>query len=239
MDTLSLAGFLLVGLTGSLHCAGMCGPLVWMMPFQHLTGLRRWLAILLYHAGRIAAYGLLGALFFSFREAFDPRWQQNVALFLGIILMIFGMLSFFGNRGSRLLRPVSILVLAALARVSGYRSIGYLGLTGFLNGLLPCGMVYMGLGLSMKTPDMVHAIAGMVAFGLGTIPMLLAVTILRRRIRFSGIRWANALIVLFGLLVLLRGANLGIPYLSPECEVSETNQPAVNCCHKSGGTSVR
>lgn len=233
MEALSLAGFLIIGLTGSLHCAGMCGPIVWMMPFQHLDGARRWLAILLYHAGRIAAYCLLGALFFSLREAFNPRWQQDVALLSGALLAIAGAISFFGHRGATLLRPVSKLLIGGLARVSGRGEPAFHSITGFLNGLLPCGMVYMALAAAMKSADVVQGMISMIAFGAGTMPMLIAVTSLRRRIRFTAHRWTNALVVLFGVLVLLRGANLGIPYLSPERDaVAGQKAPAVNCCHK-------
>lgn len=230
MDALSSWGFFLIGLTGSLHCAGMCGPLIWIMPFQHLCGPRRWLAVMLYHAGRIAAYCILAAIFFSLREAFDPRWQQHVALLSGGLLVMFGALSFFGRTGAKLLRPASDLLIAGLSRLSGRRATGYFGVTGFLNGLLPCGMVYMALGISMKSCGLLQGMAGMAAFGAGTLPMLLAVTLLRRRIRLPGSRWTNAAILVFGMLVMLRGANLGIPYLSPARLVAEMAPPSIRCC---------
>lgn len=235
MDTLSLTAFGIMGLTGSLHCAGMCGPIIWVMPFQHRQGWRRWLAITLYHAGRIGAYCLLASLFFSIRAAFDPRWQQGVALFTGGLLLLFGILSFTGAGTGRVLRPLANLLTRPLGALAGRSSSAWLALTGLLNGLLPCGMVYMALPAAMKGADAAQALLSMACFGLGTVPMLLAVTLLRRRIRFSGARWTNAVILVFGLLIMLRGANLGVPYLSPERTAAKAvGAPSLNCCHKPG-----
>ena len=59
MITPVLTMALLMGLTGSLHCAGMCGPIIWVMPFQFISGFKKWMGIGLYHFGRITVYALL------------------------------------------------------------------------------------------------------------------------------------------------------------------------------------
>lgn len=60
MNTITLTMAFIMGLTGSLHCAGMCGPIIWIMPFQVLNGFKKWLAIALYHIGRISVYATFG-----------------------------------------------------------------------------------------------------------------------------------------------------------------------------------
>ena len=79
MDTLTYSMALVMGFTGSLHCAGMCGPIVWVMPFQQFAGPRKMLALALYHLGRISVYAALALVLFSFRGLFRPAVQQYIS----------------------------------------------------------------------------------------------------------------------------------------------------------------
>ena len=98
MSIVTLTMALVMGLTGSLHCAGMCGPIVWVMPFQMMNGFRRWLGIGLYHFGRISIYALLGFMLYAFKSVFQPQWQQYISIVLGVMLLLIGIISFIPNR---------------------------------------------------------------------------------------------------------------------------------------------
>ena len=114
-------------------------------------------------------------------------------------------------------------------------SLGSLFITGMLNGLLPCGLVYMALSASVVADTGLQSMLLMYAFGLGTVPMLVALTILKNRASVLRITFARKMVpvvmLAFGCLFVLRGMNLGIPYLSPEVKV-EQQQVKANCCHK-------
>src|SRR5690606_17654537 len=97
MATFSITMAYLMGLTGSLHCAGMCGPIIWVMPFRVLSGFSKWLGIFLYHVGRISVYAAMGAILHSFKSVFRPEWQQYISIVLGGTLLVAGILSFFSS----------------------------------------------------------------------------------------------------------------------------------------------
>jgi hypothetical protein len=111
----------------------------------------------------------------------------------------------------------------ALKKLFSIRSFGSLYLIGLLNGLLPCGPLYIAFIISTGTGNAITAAIFMLMFGLGIIPVLLFVTILGN---FISIPVRNkitslfpTLIVIIGILFILRGLNLGIPYLSPKEEM--------------------
>jgi uncharacterized protein len=225
---------LLMGLTGSLHCAGMCGPIIWVMPFQFMSGARKWLGIGLYHLGRISVYALLGVILHSFKGLFDPHVQQYVSIVLGVALLLAGIVSFQpGNLKIEL--PWSGWVRQRLGKLMTNISLSTLFGAGVLNGLLPCGLVYMALSTAVLVPDRLTAALAMYAFGLGTVPMLVGISIFRSRFApgsFSKARkFVPVIMLAFGLLFVVRGMNLGIPYLSPKIEVVESGVKA-SCCHK-------
>ncbi len=233
MSTVTLAMALLMGAAGSLHCAGMCGPIMLVMPFQALSGFSKWIGISLYHLGRISVYTILGLVLHSFTLLFQPQWQQYISVILGGLLLIAGMFSFFSGR-FKVAFPWAGIVTGQLGRFIGRPSLSGLFVTGALNGLLPCGLVYMALSVSVTADSALQSMALMFAFGLGTTPMLLALTMLKVRLAhlLPAVRKAVPLVVFcFGILVLLRGLNLGIPYLSPEVTMQQ-HMPEAACCHK-------
>jgi hypothetical protein len=225
-----------MGLVGSLHCAGMCGPIVWVMPFQQYNGIKRIAGILLYHLGRITTYALLGVLLHFIRDAFHPQWQQTFSIISGSILVLAGILYFLPQLGVRISLPWTSMVVTGLRKTMHQKSPGWLLPVGALNGLLPCGMVYMALAASVSTQHAGQAAMVMFSFGLGTLPMMIGITMFRSRLqfRFAGLRkWTPVLLVAFGLLFVLRGANLGIPFLSPKVTASASvTEVKMDCCHK-------
>jgi uncharacterized protein len=224
----------LMGFTGSLHCAGMCGPIVWIMPFQAFSGFRKTLAILLYHTGRISVYAVMALILHSFREFFDPRMQQYISVTMGVILLIAGIISFAPNHLLKIRLPWGEFVKKQLGKVIGRPGLGAITTAGILNGLLPCGLVYMALSASMTLPASSQAVGMIYIFGLGTIPMLVGITVLKNRLGFLRGNHFRKLIPLtvffFGCLFVLRGLNLDIPYLSPKVTVTQAG--IHSCCHK-------
>jgi sulfite exporter TauE/SafE len=239
VTTFSMA--FLMGFTLSLHCAGMCGPIMMVLPFQMYNGIKRTLAILLYHTGRISVYASLAILLHSFRNLFDPKIQQYVSVGLGGLLLIFGMVSFFPIQNLQLKMPWSAIVKKELANFIGNPGLMEITMAGILNGLLPCGLVYVALSASITATTASQAALFMYVFGLGTMPILLAITLLSKSsflrnkltfLRFNSIKkLVPALMFVFGCIFILRGLNLGIPYLSPKVEITAHSINS-SCCHK-------
>jgi len=236
MNSITYTIILLMGFTGSLHCAGMCGPIVWVMPFQVFKGFKKIMALALYHAGRISVYATLAVVLHSFRNLFDPKLQQYISIILGGSLLILGILSFVPNHSLKLKLPWAEFVKNKLGSVIGRAGLGPITLAGMLNGLLPCGLVYMALSASIAASSAPQAIAMMYVFGLGTLPMLISITLLKTKLSFLRTNHVRKLVPVivfaFGCLFILRGMNLGIPYLSPKIVV-EQHGIITSCCHKS------
>ncbi|RYD58300.1 MAG: sulfite exporter TauE/SafE family protein [Sphingobacteriales bacterium] len=234
METFSIALALMMGLAGSLHCAGMCGPIIWVMPFQVLRGYNKWFGIALYHFARISMYALMGLMLHSFSAMFHPQWQQYVSIALGIVLLVIGVISFIpGKRSFEL--PWAGFVKSRLGRFIGSPSLSSLFISGMLNGLLPCGLVYMALSAAATAATPLQSILLMYTFGAGTLPVLIALTALKSKASFLRIQQVKKLVpavmLVFGCIFVLRGMNLGIPYLSPEVQI-EQQVVKSSCCHK-------
>ena len=234
MGTFSITMAFIMGLTGSLHCAGMCGPIIWVMPFQVLNGWKKWIGIALYHIGRITVYALMATVLFSFKSLFQPQIQQYVSIVLGALLLVVGLATFFPSRFN-VTMPWTGFVRKKLGHFMGQPSLGSLLATGMLNGLLPCGLVYMALSATMAAQTVQTAVVLMYAFGIGTAPMLVVLTVLKDRTKLlhqmQFRKFVPVVMLFFGSLFILRGLNLGIPYLSPKVQMEETAIKA-DCCHK-------
>ncbi len=226
---------LLMGLAGSLHCAGMCGAIMLILPFQRFEGVKKIVAVGLYHSARITAYGCMAVVLFSFRGAFNPVVQQYVSVILGCLLLLAGLLSFMPLTRGRFRLPWSGFVQKQLSLFVSKPTLTSITVSGFLNGLLPCGLVYMVLSATLALQSAGQAALFTAFFGLGTIPVLVGITLLRHRLPFLQGRHIKKItpVVVFsmGALLLVRGMNLGIPYLSPK--VSIANEKIVHsCCEK-------
>jgi sulfite exporter TauE/SafE len=206
-----------------------------VIPFQILSSGRKWAALALYHFGRISIYALMGVILYSFKSVFNPHIQQYVSIIIGALLLIAGILSFLPNTGFRNKLPWSGYVQKKIGRFMVKPSLYGLFLAGVLNGLLPCGLVYMALAASVNAAAPIDAALSMYAFGIGTMPMLVGITIFKSRLRlqYSTLKkMVPAVMLFFGCLFILRGLNLGIPYLSPKVEVTAHHEVKANCCHK-------
>ena len=212
---------LLLGLAGSLHCIGMCGPLVLALPGRDASRLRFFAGRTLHSAGRTLTYVFLGAIAGAAGQTISlAGYQQTLSLVLGIALLLAVLIP-----AGLLLRP-----LPQTARLSTWfrrlfgkllrrHSLPALFGLGVLNGFLPCGLVYVALAGAAATGTVAHAMGFMLLFGLGTVPALLAIAfggkLLGLRAGAVVRRLVPAAMLVLAVLLILRGLSLGIPYLSP------------------------
>ncbi|WP_139922860.1 sulfite exporter TauE/SafE family protein [Hymenobacter sp. DG01] len=219
------AGFVF-GLLGSFHCVGMCGAIALALPGRPGASLPsgRYVAgRLLYNLGRVTTYATLGALAGLVGQSLRlAGLQQGLSIASGCLIMLLVAVPerytarLAGWLGlSRPLGWVKTTLAALFQKTSG----GALYGAGVLNGLLPCGLVYLALAGALSAPGVLGAAAYMACFGLGTLPLMLGLSLTgqlvplhwRRRLRLAVPYAATVLAVLF----IVRGLGLGIPYLSP------------------------
>ncbi len=210
----------MLGLVGSAHCAGMCGPLALALPHCGKTGAGFVLSRATYNLGRIITYCLLGLLFGAVGKAL---WLAGAQRWASIALGIALLAGLFTSRKLALWRPLTALVDRTKSGMSALlrrRSFVALGLLGLLNGLLPCGLVYVACAGAAATSSVLAGAQYMAAFGSGTVPMLLAISLSGKLVplplRLQLRKAIPVSVFLLGALLILRGLSLGIPYVSPD-----------------------
>lgn len=212
-----------MGLVGSFHCVGMCGPIAVALPINNKSWLSRLLGTLSYNLGRAITYALLGAFFGLLGEGIQlGGFQRWVSISMGVI-MILSVLFPVLFRNTKFLNKYIYGYVSRLKSLLGpllnSRSTGSLFMIGLLNGLLPCGLVYVALAAAIATGSVTSGALFMFIFGIGTAPLLAVVTLLGNVISSSLKSRINKLIpmviIIIGTIFILRGLNLGIPYISP------------------------
>lgn len=227
------------GLLGSLHCIGMCGPIVIALPQAQQSSSSFVLKRLLYNSGRVVTYTILGAFCGWIGQTVKiAGYQSTLSIGLGvlILLMVFlpskwGIKIFpFGFYHKAILKVKAIW--GKLFKNNSYLSFLIIG---FFNGFLPCGLVYIALAAAASTGSTVNGLMYMLMFGIGTIPIMLAVSYMGLFIGVSLKRKLQRLIpvggVILAVLIILRGLSLGIPYISPKISVDQSGEQKVECCH--------
>lgn len=213
-----------MGLLGSVHCIGMCGPLVMALPISNLNPLQKVVATLLYHVGKIATYGFLGLIvgFFGKQIPFY-NVQQHLSIVIGSLILAYVLWVFYLHPKRQLgflkIDWLQKLIITALGKLFKQNNTGSFLLIGLLNGLLPCGMIYLALGSAWAGQSVVQSGLFMVLFGIGTLPALIIVAfggqIMGYAFRAKIQKVLPFMLFSMGLLLILRGMNLGIPYISP------------------------
>ena len=220
---------ILLGLLGSLHCAAMCGPLQLALPVLPGGPGRIVAGRLLYQLGRIATYCLLGLdAGLAGKSLLLAGLQRWISISLGVVILA----GFFLSRRVALSAPVVRAVArlkAAMGSQLRQRSLRSLALLGALNGLLPCGLVYVAMAGAVARDTLPAAVLFMAAFGLGTTPTMLAISLTGRLLPLSlRVKLRSAIpvgVCLLAGLLILRGMSLGIPYVSPDLTSTHPN-----CC---------
>ncbi|MDO8952993.1 MAG: sulfite exporter TauE/SafE family protein [Draconibacterium sp.] len=219
-----LLSALILGLMGSFHCAGMCGPIAIALPLHGNTVPQKIFGGTLYNIGRTITYGIMGALFGLLGQGISMiGFQQKISVIMGVIMIISVLFPALFKNQYRLDKSWFSLVgklKKSIGQMFSVRSFSSLFFIGLLNGLLPCGLVYIAIAGAIGAGDIAQGTLYMILFGLGTIPMMLTISLagnmmglaLRNRIN----KLIPVLVVVVGLLFILRGLDLGIPYLSPE-----------------------
>ncbi len=234
---MELISALTIGLIGSFHCIGMCGPIAIALPLKNNSWFTKFFSAALYNLGRSVTYGAMGAIFGLLGKGFQLIGvQQWVSIAMGIIMIlsVFFPLIFRKhiNADGFVAKWVGKLK-SSFKKLFSIRSYMSLWVIGLLNGLLPCGLVYMALAGAIVSGNTIHGAVYMIVFGLGTLPIMLSVSLIgnivslkfRNKIR----KIIPIFIVIIGILFILRGMNLGIKYISPEIVKKEIVE--VNCCH--------
>lgn len=218
-------GFL-IGFLGSFHCVAMCSPLMLSIPFGKGNSLNVLKQGFVYQLGRVLSYVAIGLLFYSVGKSFELVILQNgISIFIGALLFIYGFLKVLRKSENRFeQRVIRFLNLPKLyERLRGRRN-GFTKLVlGMANGLLPCGLVYMAAVTSVLAVSPQQNILFMTAFGFGTIPTMLSVLVLGKNMKSLGAKLYKAtpfILMLMGCYFVLRGMELGIPYVSPTLPVA-------------------
>ena len=224
-----------IGLVGSFHCIGMCGPIAFALPVKSNSLYHRIISGVFYNSGRLTTYVMFGLLFGAISQGISTAsTQQTVSIALGVVFI----LSVFIPRSVlNKINPTSIIgfyifsVKNSLGKLLKSSSTLNLVLIGLLNGLLPCGLVYAAIGSSIATGSTDKGALFMFSFGLGTLPMMFSVALLTS---FISVGFRNKIrkvipvfIFLLGCLFILRGLNLNIPYLSPKINIE---RPFIQDC---------
>ena len=218
-----ISGFI-IGIVGSLHCAGMCGPLALVLPVPQGGRAQFVAGRLLYNAGRVVTYALLGAVAgLVGRRLFMAGAQQTVSIVLGVVLLVVALAPVVLKRlriGSTLLARISDPVQRMIGALLQRSSLLALFLLGLVNGILPCGLVYMALAAAITTGGVLQGVLFMTGFGAGTAPMMFLIALAGKQIQGGLRKRLTALMPVFtaviAVLIILRGMNLGIPYVSPK-----------------------
>jgi hypothetical protein len=216
-----------LGFLTSFHCIGMCGPIAIALPLHGNSKFQKLIGGILYNLGRTTTYIIFGFIFGLLGQSLGAlgfqRWVSITAGVLIIITVLSPSLFRSNFIKSGIFNSLLSKVKYALKKLFSTKSRGSLYSIGLLNGLLPCGPLYMAFIISTGTGNTVNAAFFMLMYGLGTIPLLFLITILGNFISMSVRNKINnllpVLIVIIGILFILRGLNLGIPYLSPKEEM--------------------
>ena len=223
----------MTGLAGSFHCIGMCGPIALALPVGKRSFAKATISRVLYNLGRILTYSILGAAFGYFGKTFFiAGFQQQLSILIGILMFFFILPNKFLAWSP--FQKMTHFLMATFRKVFPLNSpLGFI-ILGLLNGLLPCGFVYMALAGASATTTPIEGAIFMAIFGLGTAPMMFSIGFLPKFLTLNHRQKINKYLPIYSLLLasffIIRGMNLGIPYLSPKFEKAPVHQ-SIPVCH--------
>jgi sulfite exporter TauE/SafE len=225
-----------MGILGSFHCIGMCGPIALSISCARTDGQTGLKQHFLYNFGRSVSYALMGGILGLIGNRFAlAGYQQILSIVAGSVIIILFLIHRYANKEIRFLKiwflKIQMSLVTRLNRP--LKNINHFEF-GLINAWLPCGLVYLALASSIATTHALQGALFMFSFGMGTSPLMLLLMTTGRRI---GINFRNKMIKAIPVFILvsssfliLRGMNLGIPYLSPMIDVE--NKCVHHCCHR-------
>ncbi len=228
----------MIGIVGSFHCVGMCGPLALALPLSNKNFFAKLAGAFIYNAGRIVTYSFFGLVFGLLGQtAAFFGFQQWLSIGTGALILLFIILPKKYNIQSSAANYTSGLftrIRSMLGRLFNKKNNSSLFVIGLLNGLLPCGLVYIAVAGAIAAGDIGNSVLFMAAFGLGTLPVMWTIAFfgnyvgisLRQKIR----RVYPYMMAMMACLLILRGMGLGIPYVSPKMNVEK--EKVQGCCTK-------
>lgn len=235
-----LSGFVL-GFLGSLHCIGMCGPIVLAISSAKHEMYKMILQRVLYHLGKAFTYAVMGALFGVLGNHIQLSGLQQIAsIIIGSLIVLWIILPKSFKTAVTSLPPFKQYneqIKNLLSKVLSSGNSKPFFVIGVVNGFLPCGLVYAGLAGAIATGNAFDGSLYMFLFGMGTMPALFAFSFLptlRKYLpKINSRKIIPAVSLVLGIIFILRGLNLGIPFISPKFEhkpqTEELSQP--DCCH--------
>jgi sulfite exporter TauE/SafE len=228
---------LILGLLGSFHCVGMCGPIALVLPVHHHNPIQKFIKITLYHLGRIIAYGCIGVLFGLLGKGlFLSGFQQRLSILIGIGMIVYIVFPSRIFNSIKITQPLYLFIgklKSSLGKQLKKKSNKALFSIGFLNGFLPCGMVYMALVGAIATANPTEGFLYMAVYGMGTIPFM---TVILYAKNIFTVSFRNKIqkaipyfVVIIGVLFILRGFGIGIPFISPSDAKLQIQSNTKNC----------
>ncbi|MDO3694801.1 sulfite exporter TauE/SafE family protein [Wenyingzhuangia sp. chi5] len=210
------------GLLSSLHCIGMCGPIAFALPVHAGSKSQKWSKIIAYHFGRLITYASIGAVFGLFGKAFElAGLQQALSIVAGVVLITIALfqkkiLNYVEKKSSS---KIIGLIKNTYQNIAKSNSVLNFMSLGMLNGLLPCGTVYIALIGAIAIGNVAYSSFYMFVFGLGTLPLMLllmgAKLLSTQRFRTVFRKAVPVMLLVVGALFVLRGLGLGIAFVSP------------------------
>lgn len=227
---------IIFGLLGSFHCVGMCGPIAFMLPVDRSNTSRKLIQIFTYHFGRLVAYSMIGLVFGVVGKGlYIFGLQQQLSITMGILMIAVVLIPtkiFNKYNFSKPIYKIISKVKSSLGQALKKKTPDTFLTIGFLNGFLPCGLVYMAVFASLAMGSAFKSSLYMVLFGIGTIPLMTTAIYLGKFLNATVKQRIQKAIPIFviiiGLLFILRGMGLGIPYLSP-APVVEMATGVIDC----------
>ena len=213
-----------MGLIGSLHCAGMCGPIAVALPYR--TGMQSreetFFKIITYNFGRVITYSLMGLMFGLVGKSFFTMGVQKwVLITLAVLLILVALFSIDVESESLRIpavRKFNMMIknrLSLMMKNSTVLSFLYIGI---LNGFLPCGLVYMAIVAAIAIGSVYHSILYMALLGIGTMPLMIAFglggNLISARFRRILRKMYPVFMIAFAVLFLMRAFKIG--YLSDD-----------------------
>ncbi len=232
-----LTSALVLGLLGSLHCLGMCGPIAFMLPLDQSNGVKKTAQLSIYHFGRLLAYGMIGLLFGLLGKGLSLFGiQQKLSIGIGVLMIVLVLIPGKYLNGHKMLSPIYSIIGRVKSKLGAElkkKTPDTFLTIGFLNGFLPCGLVYVALlgAIAMGSP--LEGGFYMMIFGMGTVPLMSLVVyskgMFSRSIKSKIQKLIPVFVVIIGILFIVRGLGFGIPYVSPKAAPADSVTATIEC----------